>query len=137
MIGSLSTLGNSSSTSWVNHNFHTYVVLKEGTDPEEFEDRLYDMVVKYVGPMVVQFMGIDLDQFEAAGHSYGYRLQKLTDIHLHSNLQYELEPNGNPHVCLYIPGGSHSDPGDCRDQFYEPGHRTIYCQGQGSWIAQR
>ena len=42
---------------------------------------------------------IDLDQFRAAGHSYGYRLQKLTDIHLHSHLQFELEPNGNP---LYV-----------------------------------
>ena len=99
MIGSLSTLGHSRSTNWVNHNYHTYVVLREGTDPEEFESRLYDLVVKYVGPVVTQFMGIDLDQFEEAGHSYGYRLQKLTDIHLHSHLQYELEPNGNP---LYV-----------------------------------
>jgi len=99
MIGSLSTLGNSRSTMWVNHNFHTYVVLKEGTDPEEFESRLQEMVLKYVGPIITQVMGIDLEQFEAAGHSYGYRLQKLTDIHLHSQLQYELEPNGNP---LYV-----------------------------------
>jgi putative ABC transport system permease protein len=99
MIGSLSTLGESRSTMWVNHNFHTYVVLKEGTDPQEFEDRLQEMVVKYVGPLIVQIMGIDLEQFQAAGHSYGYRIQKLTDIHLHSHLQYELEPNGNP---LYV-----------------------------------
>ncbi len=99
MIGSLSTLGESRSTLWINHNFHTYVVLKEGTDPQEFEDRLQEMVVKYVGPLIVQIMGIDLEQFQAAGHSYGYRVQKLTDIHLHSNLQYELEPNGNP---LYV-----------------------------------
>jgi putative ABC transport system permease protein len=99
MIGSLSTLGNSRSTMWVNHNFHTYVVLKEGTDPDAFESRLQEMVLKYVGPIITQVMGIDLEQFEAAGHSYGYRIQKLTDIHLHSNLQYELEPNGNP---LYV-----------------------------------
>jgi putative ABC transport system permease protein len=99
MIGSLTTLGNSRSTNWVNHNFHTYIVLREGADPKEFEERMQEMVVKYVGPLIVQFMGIDLDQFTSAGHSYGYRLQKLTDIHLHSHLQYELEPNGNP---LYV-----------------------------------
>jgi putative ABC transport system permease protein len=99
MLGSLSTLGDSRSTMWVNHNYHTYVVLKEGTDPEEFEARLQEMVLKYVGPIITQVMGIDLEQFEASGHSYGYRLQKLTDIHLHSHLQYELEPNGNP---LYV-----------------------------------
>lgn len=99
MIGSLSTLDHSRNTNWVNHNYHTYIVLKEGTDPQDFETRLQEMVIKYVGPIIVQFMGIDLDQFRDAGHSYGYRLQKLTDIHLHSDLQYELEPNGNP---LYV-----------------------------------
>ena len=99
MIGSLSTLGESRSTMWVNHNFYTYVVLREGTDPLVFEERLQEMVTKYVGPIITQFMGIDMEQFESAGHSYGYRLQKLTDIHLHSDLQYELEPNGNP---LYV-----------------------------------
>jgi len=99
MLGSLVTLGASRSDMWVNHNFHTYIVLKEGTDPEAFEERMQEMVAKYVGPLIVQAMGIDLEQFESAGHSYGYRLQKLTDIHLHSHLQYELEPNGNP---LYV-----------------------------------
>jgi len=99
MIGSLNTLGISRSNNWVNHNFYTYVMLREGTDPRAFEEGLYDMVIKYVGPMVVQFMGIDMDQFEAAGHSYGYRIQKLTDIHLHSDLQYEIQPGGNP---LYV-----------------------------------
>ncbi|MCK5135130.1 MAG: ABC transporter permease [Bacteroidales bacterium] len=100
MIGSLSTYperGNPAA--WVNQNYHTYIVLAEGTDIEEFEARLYDMVLKYVGPIVQQAMGIDLEQFEAAGHSYGYRLMKLTDIHLHSNLRAALEPAGN---LLYV-----------------------------------
>lgn len=99
MLGSLSTLGNSRSTNWLNHNFYTYVVLQEGTDPVEFESGLREMLVKYVGPMLEQFLGVDIQQFEESGNSYGYKLQKLTDIHLHSDLQYELEPNGNP---LYV-----------------------------------
>jgi len=101
MIGSLSTLGDSRSNMWVNHNYHTYLVLKEGTDPDKFETSLYDMVIKYVGPVVMQFLGIDLNQFREAGHSYGYRIQKLTDIHLHSDLQYEIESGGNP-MYVYI-----------------------------------
>lgn len=101
MIGSLSTLGSSRSTAWVNHNFHTYLVLKEGTDPVEFEARLQEMVSKYVGPVITQFMGISMEEFEGAGHSYGYRVQKLTDIHLHSDLQFEFEANGNP-MYVYI-----------------------------------
>ncbi len=101
MLGSLSTIERSRSTNWVNHNFYTYFVLAPGTDPVEFESRMQDMVVKYVGPLVEQFMGINLEQFEQSGNSYGYRMQPMTDIHLHSNLQYEMEPGGNP-MYVYI-----------------------------------
>jgi len=99
MLGSLSTLGDSRSTNWVNHNYYTYVVLKEGTDPREFESRLREMLFKYVGPMLEQFLGVTVEQFEDAGNSYGYKLQNIRDIHLHSHLMYEHEPNGNP---LYV-----------------------------------
>jgi len=104
MLGSASTLPeNRDNLSWVNQNFHTYLVLAEGADVEAFEARLYDMVVKYVGPIVQQAMGIDLEQFEAAGNSYGYRLMPLADIHLHSGLRFELEPAGNPlYVYLFL-----------------------------------
>lgn len=101
MLGSLCTFERSRSTNWVNHSYVTYFVLAPGTDPAEFESRLQDIVVKYVGPLVEQFMGIDLEQFRESGNSYGYRLQALKDIHLHSNLQYELEPGGNP-MYVYI-----------------------------------
>jgi putative ABC transport system permease protein len=99
MLGSLSTLGNSRSTNWLNHNYYTYVVLREGTDPVEFEASLREMLLKYVGPMLEQFMGVDVQEFEEAGNSYGYKVQKMTDIHLHSDLQYEIEPGGNS---LYV-----------------------------------
>jgi len=99
MLGSLTTIGDSRSTNWLNHNYYTYVVLREGTDPMEFESNLREMLIKYVGPMLEQFLGVDVQQFEEAGNSYGYKVQKMTDIHLHSDLQYELEPNGNS---LYV-----------------------------------
>jgi len=99
MLGSLSTLGDSRSTNWVNHNYYTYVVLQKGTNPQEFESRLREMLFKYVGPMLEQFMGVTVEQFEDAGNSYGYKIQNIRDIHLHSHLMYEHEPNGNP---LYV-----------------------------------
>ena len=101
MLGSLCTFERSRSTNWVNHAYITYFVLAPGTDPVEFESRLQDIIEKYVGPLVEQFMGIDLEQFRESGNSYGYRVQALTDIHLHSNLQYELESGGNP-MYVYI-----------------------------------
>jgi putative ABC transport system permease protein len=101
MLGSLSTLRGSRSTNWVNHNYYTYVVLAEGTDPDKFTEGLRQVVIKYVGPQIEQFLGINLDAFEASGNSFGYFIQPLPDIHLHSNLQAEIEPNGNP-VYVYI-----------------------------------
>jgi len=104
MLGSLSTYPeNGDALNWVNQNYHTYIVLREGTDVEAFEASLYALVVKYVGPIVQQAMGIDLEQFEAAGNSYGYRLMPLNDIHLRSGLRFDLEPAGNPlYVYLFL-----------------------------------
>jgi len=102
MLGSINSLPqNNDNLSWVNQNFHTYMVLAEGADVEAFEASLYDMVVKYVGPIVQQAMGIDLEQFEAAGNSYGYRVMPLMDLHLHSNLRFDIEAPGNS-LYLYL-----------------------------------
>jgi len=95
MIGAMSYVGLSRSENWVNNSVLTYFTLSEGTDPDAFEDRLYEMVIKYVGPLVESFMGINLEQFEEAGHSYGYRIQKITDIHLRSDLNGEMKEGGN------------------------------------------
>ncbi len=104
MLGSINTYPEKADDlNWVNQNYHTYLLLKEGTDVEAFEANLYELVVKYVGPIVQQAMGIDLEQFEAAGNAYGYRLLPLTDLHLHSNLRFNLEPPGNPiYVYLFL-----------------------------------
>ncbi len=104
ILGSMSTLPeNRDALSWVNQNFHTYILLAEGTDIEAFESRMYEMVVKYVGPIVQQAMGIDLEQFEAAGNAYGYKLIGLEDIHLRSGHRFELEAPGNStYVYLFL-----------------------------------
>ena len=60
-----------------------------------------EMIPKYVGPLIEQYLGFSLEQFEAAGNTFGYFLQPILDIHLHSNLQVEIEPNGNP-AYVYI-----------------------------------
>ena len=101
LLGAMCTIRQSRSTNWVNHNYYTYILLTPGTDTDVFTEQMRNMVIKYVGPQIEQFLGINLEQFEAAGNSFGYFLQPLTDIHLHSNLQVEIEPNGNP-AYVYI-----------------------------------
>jgi len=84
---------------WVSNNYHTYVLLKEGIDYQDVNAKLPELVKKYVGPQIQQFLGVSWDQLVANGAAYKYYLQPLTDIHLKSHLDFELEPNGN---AMYI-----------------------------------
>lgn len=92
---SMSTSEEAQNNSWFSNNFRTYILLKEGTDPGAFEEN-FDIIKKqYVEPQLKSFMGITLEEFEAAGNSAEYTLQPLTDIHLYSDLTGEFEPNGS------------------------------------------
>jgi putative ABC transport system permease protein len=101
LLGSLTSLEASRRTFWVSHNFYTYITLKEGTDIVEFQDKMQLMVEKYVGPQIEQALGIKMGDFAKAGNSFSYFIQPLLDIHLKSDLQYEIEANGNI-LYLYI-----------------------------------
>jgi putative ABC transport system permease protein len=84
---------------WVSNNFYTYLLLDENTSPEEVQSKFPAMVLKYAGPQIEQFLGVSWDKLVEQGASYGFYLQPLTDIHLHSHLDYEVEQNGN---ILYV-----------------------------------
>ncbi|MFC1619733.1 ABC transporter permease [Candidatus Neomarinimicrobiota bacterium] len=86
---------------WLNNNFYTFVVLKEGTDYRELEAKFPDMIRKYIGPQIEQALGVSWDQMEEDGSAYQMYLQPLTDIHLHSHLDREVEVNGNM-IYVYV-----------------------------------
>lgn len=69
---------------WDWRKSYSYVLLREGSDPDELEARLPAFVEKYVG-----------DQYNGESSSLTFRLQPVTDIHLHSHLERELTPNSD------------------------------------------
>ncbi len=69
---------------WDWRKSYSYVLLREGSDPDELEARLPAFVEKYVG-----------DQYDGESSSLTFRLQPVTDIHLHSHLERELTPNSD------------------------------------------
>ena len=78
-------------TNWATNNiFHTYIKLKAGIDPEAFEKKLQ--------PFLERRGGTDLKAF---GVSKQLFLQAVPDIYLHSDLDFEISPNGNT-TYLYI-----------------------------------
>ena len=78
------------------HNFHTYLLLKPGTDYKAFEKYFDQFTDKYVLPYAQQFIKINsMDEFRKAGNKLEYSLIPLTDIHLKSNFNFEITPSGN------------------------------------------
>ena len=81
---------------YLNHNFHTYLLLKEGTDPKVFDNKFEEYMQKYVGPQAKQSMDINsIEDFRKAGNMLQYTLIPLTAIHLYSNQNFEITPSGN------------------------------------------
>ena len=37
---------------WISHNFYTYIVVKDGTDINQLQNKFQGMVEKYVGPQL-------------------------------------------------------------------------------------
>ncbi|MBX7153201.1 ABC transporter permease [bacterium] len=80
-------------TKWdVNFGFYTYLLLREGTDIKSLEGKIAKVTDTYLsrGPGAEKY-----SEWLAAGNAYKYYLQPLTDIHLHSNLKWEFETNGD------------------------------------------
>ena len=95
LFGSMSTLPESRSQTWLASNFYTYLVLPKAYDYKKLEAKFPLAVEKYISPQLKQAMGLTIDEFRQKGNNIGFYLQPLTDIHLHSDLTGDMEPYGD------------------------------------------
>jgi putative ABC transport system permease protein len=80
--------------SYVSHNFHTYLLFRDGVDAKAFEKNFSQYIDKYVLPQAKQFMDISsLEDFKKAGNDLRYSLINVRDIHLKSARAAELGVN--------------------------------------------
>ncbi len=80
---------------WLSNDFYTYVLLQEDYPSEQFEAKLSEIVNTHVWPVIERFLNVPREDLKKSGAKYSYILQPMTDIHLHSNLDAELEPNSD------------------------------------------
>ena len=66
------------------HDVFTYLLLREGQEPEDLERKFPDFLDRHLG-----------DMLEGTGIVARPFLQPVTDIHLHSNMEAELGPNSD------------------------------------------
>ncbi|HTI10802.1 MAG TPA: ABC transporter permease [Puia sp.] len=68
---------------WRSFRLYTYILLHKKADVKKLEAKLPGFFTRYLKPL----MGLNLE--------YRMELQPVTSIHLHSNLEYEISPNGS------------------------------------------
>jgi putative ABC transport system permease protein len=94
-IGSFVTLAEADSPIWLNNTYFTYVRLAPQTDIDSFESKLDELVKKYVGPQVQQFLGQNLEEAFAAGFRYDFVVENIRDIYLYSDAEDQMSATGN------------------------------------------
>lgn len=92
---SMSTLNESRNQQWGNFNFNVYVLLQEGTAIESFEGKIQEVLVDNFGKEVEKYVGVTWEEFLGAGNYGEYALLPVHQIHLHSDLENELEANSD------------------------------------------
>lgn len=95
-FASMEGLAHAKENNWMESNYYNYLVLAEGTNQKEFENKLPAIIEKYMGPQVAQ-MGMTFEKFKENGNEIGIFIQPLKDIHLHSDFasQSELQAGGD------------------------------------------
>ncbi len=77
--------------SWGDTGFYTYFILRSDASPEEFEEKLKDLVERDFGEVLRSYkLTCDL------------KVQPLRDIHLKSHFMQELEVNGNNDTVVFL-----------------------------------
>ncbi len=91
---SMPSLASSRDNNWNNFSFNTYVLLRPGVSYKSFEPKMNALIRQHFGEE-------NYKRFTSSGNYIRLNLIPLTDIHLHSNRQYELG-NNNSVTYVYI-----------------------------------
>ncbi len=82
-------------TNWTGFTCIAYIKSNPGINPEIIQNKLPNLIRQYADGEIKARNGISYDEYIEAGNGYNYSLQPIKDIHLHSNLEGEIKPNGN------------------------------------------
>jgi len=100
ILGSFMTNPRSKNPVWLSNSFSTYFLLKPNTTYKTIEEKIPDLLLKYVGPEIQQYMGISITDWSAQGNKYRFYLQNLSDVHLDTSIQQEFKAAADPKYLL-------------------------------------
>lgn len=96
LLLSFSSVEYSRSTQWLSNSINTYFEIYPDADIDQVEAAFDDLVIKYVGPQMEQFMGATIQQMREQGNEYGYFSIPILDLHLNAaGIENNFEPAGD------------------------------------------
>jgi putative ABC transport system permease protein len=101
ILKSMSGYSDSRNTNWLNVNYLTYVLARNGTTQRELDNYLKTSTKKYAEPLLQGFIHTSIADLENKGDHFRFITIPLTKIHLYSDIAQEHEPSGNIQ-CVYI-----------------------------------
>lgn len=90
---SMSTYPETNEQNWLGLEYTTYLMLKKGTDPKEFNSKMKSIVRNYVGRQAASILGFSFEEFTKGGNDYSFSLQPLNSIYLRSQSDYGIDTN--------------------------------------------
>ncbi len=95
LLASTEGLEEAKQQNWMISDYFTYVVLRNKNDFETLEAKIPELVDKYIGPQMKEGTGQTLAEFRKGGSSLIFHLQRITNVHLHSDFYYDLSAPGD------------------------------------------
>jgi putative ABC transport system permease protein len=80
---------------WTAYNIYTYFKQVPDADLDQIRKQVDELTLRHIGPELESFLGVSFQEFLKAGNKVGLFIQPLLEIHLKSDLQDELTPNGD------------------------------------------
>ena len=77
---------------WFSDYMQAYFLLEPGIDYKDLEAKFPDFVVKYMGPKLIEVLGIDIEAWEKDGNEFRYYLEPLESIYLETTTEKQIEP---------------------------------------------
>jgi putative ABC transport system permease protein len=83
------------SPSWLSNNATCFIMVRPGVSRQKLRHDVDATINNYLGKELESQLHISLSDLKNKGNHFIYHLMPLTDIHLHSDKSYELEPTGD------------------------------------------
>jgi putative ABC transport system permease protein len=90
-------------TIWLSNNYQTYILLRKNADPVAFENKMPQLVDKYVGPQAAQAFGTSWEKLRETGILTKFSIQNVRDIHLRTDISGGFDSGGDiKYVYIFI-----------------------------------